>query len=166
MRLTFDDATQRDAAAITALHAAAAADLTARFCPGHWSNAAMVRRIEPPSRFTRLRVGRYRGSVVTVLRLMTRKPWAIDTAWFTPVCRPLYLTGMVVEIARQRRGLGRAALEDARQLAAAWPADAIRLDAYDAQAGAGPFYATCGYAERGHVLYKANPLVYYELVLT
>jgi hypothetical protein len=43
--------------------------------------------------------------------------------------------------------------------------DAIRLDAYDAEAGAGPFYAKCGFEERGRVVYKGDPLIYYELLL-
>jgi len=56
-------------------------------------------------------------------------------------------------------------LDDARALASAWPADAIRLDAYDAEAGAGPFYERCGFGERGRVVYKGNPLRYYDLLL-
>jgi GNAT superfamily N-acetyltransferase len=103
--------------------------------------------------------------VVTVLRLATRKPWAIDTAYFTPVSHALYLTGMAVAVAWQRQGLGRQALDDATAIARAWPAGAIRLDAWDAPAGAGPFYAACGYGERGRVRYRGNPLVYFELVL-
>jgi hypothetical protein len=57
------------------------------------------------------------------------------------------------------------ALEDACTVAEEWPADAIRLDAYDAEAGAGTFYAHCGFAERGRVVYKGDPLVYYERLL-
>jgi len=103
--------------------------------------------------------------VLTVLRLAGRKPWAIDASYFTPVKRPLYLTGMAVSVAHQGEGLGRLALEDARAVAQAWPADAIRLDAYDAAAGGGGFYEKCGFQERGHIVYKGNPLVYYELLL-
>lgn len=162
--LTFSDATHDDAGALTALHVAAAADLTARFGQGHWSSAPTIRRIDP-SAHVRIRVGRERGRVVCALRLQTKKPWAIDVAYFTAVMRPLYLTGMVVAVDRQRQGLGRAALADAHDIAGEWPADAIRLDAYDAAAGAGPFYAKCGYVERGRVAYKGNPLIYYELLL-
>jgi len=72
---------------------------------------------------------------------------------------------MAVSVAHQGQGLGRQALEDARAVASAWPADAIRLDAYDADAGAGAFYAHCGFRECGRVVYKSNPLVYYELLL-
>ena len=39
------------------------------------------------------------------------------------------------------------------------------LDAYDAKAGAGGFYARCGFAERGRVVYKGDPLIYYERLL-
>ena len=41
----------------------------------------------------------------------------------------------------------------------------IRLDAYDAAASAGAFYAKCGYREVGRVVYKKNPLVYYERLI-
>jgi len=50
-------------------------------------------------------------------------------------------------------------------VAVAWPAEAIRLDAYDAPAGAGEFYERCGYEPRARVEYRDVPLIYYELVL-
>src|SRR3712207_7624945 len=52
----------------------------------------------------------------------------------TPAKRPLYLTGMTVAVSHHGRGLGCLAIEDARAVAAAWPADAVRLDAYDHEA--------------------------------
>jgi GNAT superfamily N-acetyltransferase len=164
-RLSFIDATDDDVEELIALHADAAADLSARFGEGRWSKDGFGRRLDVSPNRSRVRIGRCRGRIVTSLRLQTKKPWAIDTAYFTPVARPLYLTGMVVAVALQKRGLGRAALLDAHDLAKRWPADAIRLDAYDAAAGAGLFYARCGYAERGRVVYKGNPLVYYEFLL-
>ena len=36
---------------------------------------------------------------------------------------------------------------------------------FDAEAGAGAFYARCGFRERARVVYKGDPLVYYELLL-
>ena len=45
------------------------------------------------------------------------------------------------------------------------PADAIFLDAYDAEAGAGEFYAKCGFVEVAHVSYRGVPLVYYQMLL-
>jgi GNAT superfamily N-acetyltransferase len=164
VRLKFRDATPDDAPVIAALQNAVAGALTASFGPGHWSSLVTERGALLAQRHARVRLGRMGKRIVTVLRLATKKPWAIDVAYFTPVKRPLYLTGMAVSVAHQKQGLGRLALEDARAVAAAWPADAIRLDAYDAVAGAGPFYEKCGFQERGHVVYKGDPLVYFELL--
>ena len=165
MRLRFRDATLADVPVIAGLQNAAAGALTARFGPGHWSGLVKERSAELAQRHARVRVGRDDRKILTVLRLAPKKPWAIDVSYFTPVKRPLYLTGMAVSVAHQGQGLGRLALEDARATARAWPADAIRLDAYDAVAGAGEFYAKCGFLERGRVVYRGNPLVYYELLL-
>lgn len=165
MQLRFRDATPDDAAVIAGLQNAAAGALTARFGKGHWSGLVTERGAVAAQRHARVRVGRDGRHILTVLRLATKKPWAIDVAYFTPVKRPLYLTGMAVSVAHHGEGLGRLALEDARAIAVAWPTDAIRLDAYDAAAGAGLFYAKCGFRERGRVVYKGDPLVYYELLL-
>ena len=66
----------------------------------------------------------------------------------------------------QRRGVGRILVEEAKRAAIAWPADAVRLDAYDSHAGAGPFYAKCGFSERGRVVYRNVPLTYHEWLPT
>ena len=166
MRLIFRDATLKDVPAIAGLHNAAAGALTARFGEGHWSSLVTERGTAVSQRHARVRVGRSGTRILTVLRLATKKPWAIDTSYFTPAKRPLYLTGMAVEVAHQGKGLGRLALEDALVVARGLSADAIRLDAYDADAGGGPFYVKCGFSERGRVVYKGDPLVYYELLLT
>lgn len=110
-------------------------------------------------------VARERDRIVATLRLATKKPWAIDVAHFTKVPRPLYLTDMAVAPDSQHQGVGRRLLEEATRVARAWPSQAIRLDAYDAAAGAGGFYAKCGYREVGRVTYRGTPLVYYEMVL-
>lgn len=165
MHLTFRDATLDDVAVIATLQNAAAGALTARFGEGHWSSLVTERGAALAQRHARVRVGRAGKRVLTVARLATKKPWAIDVSYFTPVQRPLYLTGMAVSVAHQRQGLGRLALEDALDVAREWPAGAVRLDAYDADAGAAEFYARCGFQERGRVVYKGNPLVYFERLL-
>src|SRR5207245_1456222 len=99
------------------------------------------------------------------LLLVTKKPWAIDTSYFTPAKRPLYLLNMAVAPGLPRMGVGRALLQHAAVVARDWPADAIRLDAYDADVGAGGFYASCGFREVGRVTYRGVPLIYYEWVL-
>jgi GNAT superfamily N-acetyltransferase len=165
VQLTFRDATLKDVPVIAALQNAAAGALTARYGEGHWSSLTTERGAALAQRHARVRVGRSGKRILTVLRLATKKPWAIDVSCFTPVKRPLYLTGMAVSVAHQGQGLGRVAVEDAVSVAQEWPADAIRLDAYDADAGAGSFYASCGFRERGRVVYKDDPLVYYEFLL-
>lgn len=165
MKLRFRDATLDDVAVIAALQNAAAGALTARFGAGHWSSLVTERGAALSQRHARVRLGRSGKRVLTVVRLATKKPWAIDVSYFTPVKRPLYLTGMAVSVEHQARGLGTLAIEDVCAVARSWPADAIRLDAYDAPAGAGNFYQKCGFKERGRVLYRANPLIYCELLL-
>lgn len=165
MRLTFSDATAEDVEAIAALQNSVAEGLTARHGKGHWSAAATARAVAHSLKHARIRIGRSGGTIATVLRLAKKKPWAIDVAYFTPARLPLYLTGMAVAPEHQRRGLGRLAVKDAEAVALGWPADAIRLDAYDAEAGAGGFYLECGYQERGRVVYRNAPLIYYELLL-
>ena len=166
MNLRFRDASSADAPAIAALKNAAAGALTARFGLGHWSTLVTERSTILGLRHARVRVGRDGRRILTVLRLATKKPWAIDVKYFTPVRRPLYLTGMAVSVEHQGQGLGRLAMADAQAVAEAWPADAIRLDAYDAEAGAGSFYERCGFTQRGRVVYKGDPLVYYEFFLS
>jgi len=96
---------------------------------------------------------------------VTKKPWAIDRACFTPVKRPIYLINMAVDVSMQRRGIGRKLLAEAERTARAWPAQSICLDAYDTAAGAGRFYARCGYREVGRKVYRGVPLVYYESLI-
>jgi ribosomal protein S18 acetylase RimI-like enzyme len=161
----FRDATLDDAPAIAGMQNAAAGALTARFGPGPWSSLVTERGAELAQRHARVRIGKDGRRILTVLRLATKKPWAIDVSYFTPVRRTLYLTGMAVAVSHQGQGLGSMALADACAMAAEWPADAVRLDAYDANAGAGGFYARCGFTERGRMVYKDNPLIYYERLL-
>ncbi|HEX6899762.1 MAG TPA: GNAT family N-acetyltransferase [Thermoanaerobaculia bacterium] len=110
-------------------------------------------------------VGSLDDEIVATLTLATKKPWAIDLSYFTPVRKALYLLDMAVAPARQRQGIGRLLLEEARRVAENWPVEAIRLDAYDAAAGAGEFYARCGYQEVGRRAYRGTPLIYYEHLL-
>ncbi len=166
MALRFRDAALRDVPSIAALQNAAAGALTARYGPGHWSSLVTERSAALSQRHARVRVGVADRRILTVLRLATKKPWAIDVSYFTPVRRPLYLTGMSISVTDQGRGLGRLALDDAITTAEAWPADAIRLDAYNSEAGAGTFYVKCGFSERGRVTYKGDPLIYYEYLIT
>ena len=116
-------------------------------------------------RTSRALVAHEDGRIAGTLRLATKKPWAIDRAYFADVKRPLYLTDMAVLPARQRSGIGRFLLAEAETLARQWPGDSIRLDAYDAPAGAGPFYTKCGFRQVGRKSYRGVPLLYFERLL-
>ena len=151
-------ATDSDAAAIASLRNSVSRHLTREFGKGHWSGEVTTRGVLRGFQSSRVLVARDGADVVATLRLTTRKPWAIDLTYFTAVAkrRALYLVDMAVEPKRQRQGMGRRLLESAREIARAWPAVAIRLDAYDAAAGAGSFYARCGFQEMGRVTYRGH----------
>jgi GNAT superfamily N-acetyltransferase len=165
MNLSFRIATTDDVPAVAMLRAAVAADLTRRHGHGHWSATATDASVLRDVVSSRVLLARQGDQAIGTLRLATKKPWAIDPAYFSPCTRALYLTDMAVLPDFQGRGIGRDCLEEARAVATKWPADAIRLDAYDGPAGAGAFYAKCGFQEMGRVTYRKTPLVYYELVL-
>ena len=74
------------------------------------------------------------------LRLATKKPWAIDVSYFTPANRVLYLHDLAVEPELQSQGVGTRLILAAQMHARQFGALAIRLDAYDDDAGAAPFY--------------------------
>jgi GNAT superfamily N-acetyltransferase len=162
---TLEEAGAADAPALAVLRNAVAERLTRDHGRGHWSSAVTERGVLHGLRTSRLLVAREGAALLATLQLSTRKPWAIDKSYFAPSSRPLYLTAMAVEPDRQRAGIGRRCLDEARRIASAWPADAIRLDAYDHAAGAGAFYQKCGYREMGRVVYRGVPLIYYELLL-
>ena len=165
LHLSFGTAEESDAAAIAALRSAAAERLTEEYGGGHWSGLATERGVLHALRTSRVLIARSGSLIVATLRLATRKPWAIDASRYTKVARPLYLTDMAVDPRVQRTGIGRRLLEEAASVARVWPADAIRLDSYADAAGAGPFYAKCGYREVGRGTYRGTPLIYYEMLL-
>jgi GNAT superfamily N-acetyltransferase len=165
MALSFTLAGPKDAQAIAALRSAAARALAARYGDGPWAAEPSERSVLGDFRHADVWAAWEDEDLVATFRLATRKPWAIDAAYFTGARRPLYLTNMAVHPDMQRRGVGRLCLIHAEEIARGRSADAIRLDAYDAEAGAGPFYARCGFQEAGRVVYRTTPLVYYERLL-
>jgi GNAT superfamily N-acetyltransferase len=158
-------ATTDDAAALAALHTAVAAHLTKLHGHGPWSSATSEKGVLYAMRTSQVYVARLGAELVGTLHLATKKPWAIDTSYFSPSRKPLYLLAMAITPDRQCQGIGARCLKAAEQIAKDWPADAIRLDAYDAKAGAGGFYARCGWKETGRVTYRGAPLIYYEILL-
>lgn len=165
IRLSFSQASEPDAAAIAALRVTTAAVLTERFGRGHWSGEATDRGVIAGMHDAKIWIARRASSIVGTFRLSTVKPWAIDKSYFAPSVAPLYLTDMAVRPDLQGRGIGRRCIAKAIEVAVAWPADAIRLDAYDSEAGAGAFYEKCEFHEVGRVSYRGVPLVYYQRLI-
>lgn len=153
-------ATPADAPAIAGLRTTVAEHLTREHGRGHWSSMVSERGVLQAMRTSRVLVLHRRAKLVATMSLATRNPWAIDAAYFTTVATPIYLTDMAVDPSMQRRGIGRRCMLEASKIARAWPGDAIRLDAYDADAGAGEFYVKCGFREVGRVTNRRTPLVY------
>src|SRR6185312_14597660 len=143
MNLTFAIATEADAAAVAGVRNSAAENLTREYGQGRWSSSSsergVLRDLSRP-RFSRVLVARHGPEIVGTLVLQTKKPWAIDTSYFTAVSKPLYLVSMAVRADWQGQGIGRRLLREAELHARNWPAEALRLDAFDGPAGAGPFY--------------------------
>ncbi len=150
---------------LAALHTAVADDLTQRYGRGPWSSHTTEKGVLFGMRHSRVIVARRGKTIVGTLHLPTKKPWAIDVSYFTPVKKALYLISMAVLPEMQRQGIGRMLIEEAVKQAHAWLANAIRLDAFDADAGAGAFYAKCGFREVGRVTYRKAPLIYFEMLL-
>lgn len=158
-------ATVGDVADLVKLHLAASRHLTARYGNGHWSAKTTDKGVLFAMRMGTVYVARRRNRLVGTLTLSTRKPWAIDKKYFSPSGRALYLTAMAIDPEDQRQGIGRRCVEAACVIAREWPADAIRLDAWDAEAGAGEFYRKCGFHEVGRASYRNAPLIYFERLL-
>jgi len=163
-RIHFDVATPEDIPAIVAVRVNAAEDLTTRFGGGHWSGHATDRGVTWDMRQGKVLVARRGSAIVATLKLATRKPWAIDISYFTPCTHPWYLTNMAVDPAHQGLGIGSRSVFEAVRLVRSWGGDGVRLDAYDAVAGAGKFYEKCGFTEVGRATYRVTPLIYYERI--
>ena len=165
MRIQLQLANDNDAPALATLREAVNFRLAREFGYGYWCADLSEHGALSAVRRAQVYVARRPGGVLATLTLSMRKPWAINLSLFQPRQRPFYLTDMSVHPDFQRQGLGREVIAEARRIALAEGGDAIRLDAYDIPAGAGPFYAKCGFAEVGRAVYRAAPLLYYEMLL-
>jgi len=154
-----------DAVSIASLHNIIAERLTTAFGKGHWSYRHSEQGVRSSMKRAQVFVAKRGAHVIATFTLATKKPWAIDRRYFTDVKRPLYLVSMAVDPDSQGKGLGRRCVETALDVARAWPADALCLDAYDTDAGAGDFYRKCGFREVGRVTYKNTPLIYFEWLI-
>jgi len=165
MRITLHPATAGDAADLTRMRAAVNEKLRADFGEGYWAGKPTERAALFDIRNCQVFIARHRGGIVASLALQWKKPWAIDRKFLTPGRKTLFLTRMAVAVEHQRTGVGRQALDAARRIAKEHHAASICLDAYDCPAGAGPFYAKCGFTELGRTQYKTVPVIYFEALL-
>ena len=166
MALSFRFATEADIPALLDLQLAVDADQEQRFGTDRWSTTISDRSIARGLKFSRVLIAKRQGRIVGELRMATKKPWAIDLKYFTPVGKAVYLHDVNVDPRLQRTGIGRQLIERAKTVARDWPVDAIRLDAFDGRSGGGPFYAKCGFTEVGRAVYRGVPLIYFECVLS
>jgi GNAT superfamily N-acetyltransferase len=166
MRIELEIAGMGDAAAIAALRLATARQLTERYGHGAWSATnASTGGVEMETRTGELFLARAEGSVVATLRLSSKNPWIGEDDFFPPKKNPLYLTSMAVHPAAQRQGIGRACVEAVKRSARSRGVGAIRLDAFDAPAGAGEFYRKCGFREIRRAVYFDAPLIWFEYAM-
>jgi len=166
MALVFRFATKSDIPALLELRLAVDAEQQRRFGNNRWTTTITEKSIARGLKSSRVLIARRGRRIVATLRMEMKKPWATDLGYFTPVVKAIYLHDVDVSPPLQRSGVGRRLIERAKAVARAWPVDAIRVDAYDGAAGAGPFYGKCGFTELGRTVYRSVPLVYYEFVLT
>src|ERR1700693_2399692 len=117
MKLSFRTATNADAMAIALLRNAVSTHLTDKYGRGPWTAGVTEKGVLYGMRTSRLLVARNGGEIVATLSLTTKKPWAVDRAYFTKVQKPLYLTAMAVAPDRQRTGIGRHLLDEAVAIA-------------------------------------------------
>ena len=162
MEYAISVATEKDAFALATLRNTVSENMTAQFGTGHWSSSTSEGAVRRAIASSRVLIAHDASGVIATLRLSTTRPWSIKVDDFTRVPSPLYLIDMAVSPRHQRQGIGRRLLDSAKEAARAWPASAIRLDAYEGPAGAGPFYAKCGWSEVGRATYRRVRLVYFE----
>ena len=161
-KLSICIATMSDARALAALRSSVAQGMTRRFGAGHWSacpgRAEVVRQL----RASHVLVARQGAELVGTVRLVRALPWAIDSTAFTPVEKPFYVLGLAVAPERRGQGVGRQLMEAAKSTARSRGAQALWLDAYDHEAGAGHFYEKCGFRMAGRTRHGDVPLLYFE----
>lgn len=165
MRIRLDPATADDAADLTRMREAVNQRLRQDFGDGFWVGKPTERAALCDIRLCMVYIARYRGRLIASLALQWKKPWAIDRKFLTPGRRSLFLTRMAVDPKFQRQDIGRKCLDEARRIAKEQKADSICLDAFDCAAGAGRFYARCGFREIGRAAYRTIPHIYYEALL-
>ena len=129
MVLSFGLATETDVPSLLALQLAVDADQARRFGSERWAMTINAKSVARGLLTSRVLVARQRGRIVGALRMETKKPWAIDLRYFTPVATAVYLHDVNVAPQLQRSGIGRRMIEWAKTMARDWPVEAISREA-------------------------------------
>jgi ribosomal protein S18 acetylase RimI-like enzyme len=148
--------------ALVALRSAVAQEMTRKFGEGHWSARPSQADVLRQLRASYVLVARRGAEIIGMVRLVRPLPGAIDSSAFTPVEKPLYVLGLAVAPECRGQAIGRRLLDAAKDRARSCGAQALWLDAYEHEAGAGPFYLKCGFRKVGGTQYREVPLVYFE----
>lgn len=166
MKITIRAAKHDDAETIHAIRTSAAEALTDAFGTGHWSHVATLRTLERHTVDRDLFVVENAGTAIATFELTSKKPGFYSKTWFAdPAAPAIYLFNMAVDKTSQRNGFGRKIMAEMEATAAADGKYALRLDAYDAPAGAGTFYEKCGYSLVHSGSFNRVALCYYEKIL-
>ena len=155
-------ATKSDARALAALRSAVAQGMTQRFGKGHWSACPSKAEVVRQLRASHVLVARQGAEIIGTVRLVRVLPGVIDSSAFTPVEKALYVLGLAVAPECRGQGIGRQLMDAAKDTARSWGAQALWLDAYEHEAGAGPFYVKCGFRKVGGTKNGEVPLCFYE----
>jgi GNAT superfamily N-acetyltransferase len=151
---------------VRAIRAAAAADLTSRFGSGHWSLVVSVASVRERAKAGGVYLIEVAAAPVATFFLSDRKIGFYNAEWFAdPAAEAGYLRDLAVHPDRQRQGIGRYALAETEALCRAAGLRAVRFDAYQGEAGAGPFYVKCGCTLRHSGEFRGVELDYFEKVL-
>jgi len=159
-------ATLEEVRSIHVVLIAAALRLTDEFGEGHWSRTSTIKTLRNSVGEGTLYAVCIAERIVGTFRISDRKIVFYRKEWFAePDASALYLRDMAVAPDHQRRGVGRATMEEIDAIAGRGGLVAVRFDAYEGPAGAGPFYQKCGYKLVHRGLVGDTPLEYYEKVL-
>lgn len=159
---SISDGKMSEARALVTLRCAVADEMTRVFGDGHWSTRPCRREVVRQLRASQVLVARRGAEIVGTVRLASPLTWAIDTRGFTPVDKALYVLGLAVAPEFRGQQIGRQLMDAAKDRARTSGAQALWLDAYEHEAGAGPFYMKCGFRKVGATNYRGVPLTYFE----
>jgi GNAT superfamily N-acetyltransferase len=154
-----------DAAGLLALRTAVAEDMGRRYGAGAWSDAPGKSDVIRQLRASRVLVARANDELVGTVRLAVARPWAIESSCFTTVASAFYVLGLAVSPLARGQGVGTELMEAAQGVARSAGVEALWLDAYDNEAGAGAFYVKCGFTRVGRTTLGKDPLIYYERLI-